>query len=78
MRKCPECGHDKFKVFYTDPPIYECKRCEHRHTDPNEGPRVLSREEGMKKRPEMYRLAGYCPSCGGDPDVDCICNLRNA
>ena len=58
MRTCSKCGYDKFTVFYTDPPIYKCKHCGEEHTDPNEGPhmRVLSGEEGRKKRPEMYGL----------------------
>lgn len=101
MRKCPECGYEgsNFSVKYAAPLLYECPLCKSHHTDPNDGSaiRVLSGEEGIKARPEMYseedkarirkqakehnnltkRISeatkNLCPSCGGNPDVDCSC-----
>jgi hypothetical protein len=92
MRKCPKCGYEgeNFKVFYTSPLLYWCPLCKKKFGDPTDGagPKILRGEAGIKARPEMYSeedkarirkaLTGLCPSCGGDPDVDCSCNLRNA
>ena len=88
MRTCPVCEYEgtDFLVKYTQPLRYECPNCNAHHVDPNDGSqiKVLSAKEGMEKRPEMYSeedrkriheaLKGLCPSCGGNPDVDCSCN----
>ena len=39
----------------------------------------LNWRKGRPEQPEpRLKLDFKCPSCGSNPDVDCICNLRNA
>lgn len=63
-------------------PLSELKLCD----DPDEAPElgkeffenaVLTRpgENIVHKVDELLQLE--CPSCGGDPDVDCICKRQN-
>ena len=101
MRRCPICEYKgpNFAVKYSSPLRYECPFCKSHHTDPTDGSgvKVLSFEEAIKARPEMYTeediirirkaakghndfgerlskaLQGSCPSCHGDPNVDCSC-----
>ena len=55
---CPGCGGTfGFTTLYSDPPMLRCERCDEVFPMPGaEGPadRVLSEEEGKKKRPAMY------------------------
>lgn len=60
--KCLKCGGEVVEesVLYTCPLIHilKCSGCGHEVGREGEGIQILSLEEGIKKRPEMYLNCG--------------------